>query len=357
MSKEINIADFAEWVNSLKAKIHTARNKLSFSINSQILELYWEIGREIAEKQQNSHWGSGFIEQIAGELKQEFPDITGFSRRNVYVILQWYKFYSAKYQFVPHRVAQIPWGHNRLIINKIKNIDEAEFYCRVTAENAWDRDTLEIQIENKYYLTAGNSTHNFENTLPAMQSQLAAQALKDPYNFDFLGLENDALEKAIEDELTKHIAKFLLELGKGFAFLGHQYKIEIGETDHFLDLLFYHVDLRCYVVIELKAGKFQPEYAGKLNYYLSAVDSQLRKEGDNSTIGILLCKKKKKIDVEYALRDINKPIGVSEYRLTDAIPDDFKPQLPSVKEIEEKLENYEKTKGNKELGFRKSRNT
>jgi predicted nuclease of restriction endonuclease-like (RecB) superfamily len=332
--------DFSEWVNSLKAKIHAARNKLAFSINSQVLELYWEIGRDIAEKQQNSHWGSGFIARIAVELKHEFPDITGFSRRNVYAMLQWYKFYSAKYQFVPHGVAQIPWGHNLLIISKIKNIDEAEFYCRATAHNAWDRDTLEVQIEDGYYSKVGRSSNNFENTLPATQSQLATQALKDPYNFGFLGLENDALEKAIEDELAKNITKFLLELGKGFAFLGRQYKIEIGDTDHFLDMLFYHVDLRCYVVIELKAGKFQPEYAGKLNYYLSAVDSQLRKEGDNSTIGIILCKMKNKIDVEYALRDINKPIGISQYELTNAIPENFKPNLPSVEEIENKLENF-----------------
>jgi predicted nuclease of restriction endonuclease-like (RecB) superfamily len=342
MNREIINADFVQWVNSLKAKIRAARNKLVFSINSQILELYWEIGQDIAEKQQNSHWGSGFIEQIAAELKHEFPDMTGFSRRNVYAILQWYKFYSAKYQFVPHHVAQIPWGHNRLIISRINDVDEAEFYCRAVAHNAWDRDTLEVQIDSKYYLRAGNSTHNFENTLPATQSQLAAQVLKDPYKFDFLGLENDALEKAIEDELIKHITKFLLELGKGFAFLGRQYKIEIGETDHFLDMLFYHVDLRCYIVIELKSGKFQPEHAGKLNYYLSAVDSLLRKEGDNLTIGIILCKKKNKIDVEYALRDIHKPIGVSEYKLTDAIPDDFKPNLPSVKEIEKRLDGYEK---------------
>jgi len=336
-------ADFLEWITSLKAKIHSARNKLAFSINSQVLELYWEIGRDIAEKQQNSGWGSGFIEQIAEELKHDFPEIKGFSRRNIYAILQWYKFYSEKYQFVPHHVAQMPWGHNRLIITKIKNIEEAEFYCRAVIQNAWDRDTLEIQIENKYYLTAGNSTHNFTNTLPAKQSELAIQTLKDPYNFDFAGLGNDALEKAIEDELTKNITKFLLELGKGFAFLGRQYKIEIGENDHFLDMLFYHVELRCYIVIELKAGKFIPEFAGKLNYYLSAVDSQLRKSGDNPTIGILLCKKKDKIDVEYALRDIHKPMGISEYILTNAIPENFKPQLPSVEEIERELEKRQTT--------------
>lgn len=217
--QNITTPDFFDWIAILKAKIQSARNKLAFSINSQVLELYWEIGRDISDKQQKSGWGSNFVEKIAEELKQDFPEIKGFSRRNIYAILQWYRFYSEKYQFVPQGVAQIPWGHNRLIITKVKNIDEAEFYCRAVVQNAWDRDTLEIQIENKYYLTAGNSTHNFENTLSAKQSELATQTLKDPYNFDFLGLENDALEKAIEDELTKNITKFLLELGKGFAFL------------------------------------------------------------------------------------------------------------------------------------------
>jgi predicted nuclease of restriction endonuclease-like (RecB) superfamily len=256
-------SDFLEWITALKTKIRSARNKLAFSINSQVLELYWEIGKDISEKQQNSGWGSGLIEQIAEELKHDFPEIKGFSRRNIYAILQWYKFYSEKYPLVPQVVAQIPWGHNRLIITKIKDVEEAEFYCRAVIQNAWDRDTLEIQIESNYYLTAGNSTHNFSNTLPAKQSELAIQTLKDPYNFDFAGLANDALE---------------------------------------------------------------------------AVDSQLRKSGDNPTIGILLCKKKNKIDVEYALRDIHKPMGISEYILTNAIPEDIKPQLPSVEELERELE-------------------
>ncbi|GHT69097.1 hypothetical protein FACS189452_09610 [Bacteroidia bacterium] len=341
MNNEIDKSEFGNWMALIKAKIQSARNKIAFSLNSQILELYWELGREIADKQLTSGWGSGFIEQIAIDLKHEFPDIKGFSRRNVYAILQWYKFYSAKYSFVPHGVAQIPWGHNRLIISKIKNIDEAEFYCQVTAQNAYDRDTLEIQIENGLYHKIGKSTHNFENLLPAKQLALASKMLKDPYNLDFLGLQDDALEKAIEDELTKNITKFLLELGKGFAFLGRQYKIEIGETDYFLDMLFYHVTLRCYIVIELKAGKFKPEFAGKLNYYLSAVDSQLKKNDDNPSIGILLCKKKDKIDVEYALRDMHKPMGISEYRLTDAIPEHIKTQLPSIEEIEQELERKE----------------
>ncbi len=204
-------SDFSEWIATLKNKIRSARNKLVFSVNSQVLELYWELGKDIAEKQQQSSFGSNFIEQISEELKRDFPEIKGFSRRNLYAILQWYKFYMTKYQFVPHRVAQIPWSHNRIIVSKIKDIEVAEFYVEETAKNAWDRDTLEIQIENKYHLKADISTHNFSNTLSAKQSELATQTLKDPYNFDFLGLENDALEKAIEDELIKNVTKFLLE--------------------------------------------------------------------------------------------------------------------------------------------------
>lgn len=339
MKQELKISDFGNWIIELKSKIHEAQRKIAYSINSQLIELYWEIGQSIAEKQENANWGSNFIEQVAVELKHEFPEIKGFSRRNLYAMCQWYNFYSKKYQFVPQPVAQIPWGHNRLIVTKIKDVEEAEFYCISTIENGWDRDTLEVQILNNLYKKAGKAINNFENTLPASQSKLVTQTLKDPYNFDFLGLHDDALERAIEDELTKHITEFLLELGKGFAFLGRQFKIEISETDYFIDMLFYHLELRCYVVIELKSGKFKPEHAGKLNFYLSAIDSQLRKPEDNPTIGILLCKSKDKIEVEYALRDINKPMGISEYRLTDAIPENFKTKLPSIEEIENEFEN------------------
>jgi len=337
MKDELNISDFSDWIIDLKSKIREAQRKIAFSINSQLIELYWYIGKSIAEKQAKANWGSNFIEKVSTELKHEFPQIKGFSRRNLYAMSQWYKFYSQKFQFVPQYVAQIPWSHNRLIISKVKNLEEAEFYCLKTIENSWDRDTLEVQISKNLFKKTGKAIHNFENTLPATQSKLVEQTLKDPYNLDFLGLEEDALEKAIEDELTKHITEFLLELGKGFAFLGTQFKIEISENDYFIDMLFYHVELRCYVVIELKSGKFKPEYAGKLNFYLSAVDSQLKKNHDNPTIGILLCKSKDKIEVEYALRDINKPMGISEYRLTDAIPENIRTKLPSIEEIENEL--------------------
>ena len=334
MSIDINTNEFYSWLNELKDKIHLARRKITYSINSQLLELYWEIGKEVSEKQANSTWGNNFIEKIATELKHEFPDIKGFSRRNIYAINQWYKFYSQKYQFVPQVVAQLPWGHNRLIITKVKSIEEAEYYCSKSIENNWKRDILEIQIDNNLFLRRELKDNNFSQVLPSDQTLLLNETLKDPYNFDFLGLQNDALELAIEDELVKNITKFLLELGRGFAFLGRQYKIEIGETDYFIDLLFYHTELRCYIVVELKAGKFKPEFAGKLNFYLSAVDSLLKKDLDNQSIGILMCKKKDKIEVEFALRDINKPMGITEYRLSDAIPEEIKTKLPSIEELE-----------------------
>ncbi len=337
MKKELDFSEYKNWISELKSKIHAARMKVAYSINSQLLEMYWQIGKDISEKQEKAKWGSKLIEQIAIELKHEFPEIKGFSRRNIYAIIQWYRFYSEKYQFVPQSVAQIPWGHNRLIITKVKNIDEAEFYCNEIIKKGWDRNTLEIQIENNYYSRLGIADNNFKQTLPEEQSKLATEILKDPYNFDFLGLHDDALEIAIENELIKNITRFLLELGKGFAFLGKQYKIEISENDYFIDLLFYHMELRCFIVIELKAGRFKPEFAGKLNFYLSAVDSQLKKQGDNPSIGILLCKKKDKIEVEYALRDINKPMGITEYKLTDSIPEDIKTKLPSIEELENEL--------------------
>lgn len=341
MENQLFNHDFSNWINELKKKVHHVRQKIAFSINSQLLELYWDLGREIDEKLNHANWGTNIIDKIAQELISEFPEIRGFSRRNLYAIRQWYKFYNQKYPFVPQAVAQIPWGHNRLIITKIKNIEMAEFYIEQCWQNGWDRETLENQISSNLFERLGNKSNNFKNTLAKTQQQLAVQIVKDPYNFDFLGLQEDALEKVIEDELTKHIAKFLLELGKGFAFVGKQFKIEISEKDYFIDMLFYHLELRAYIVIELKSGKFKPEYAGKLNFYLSAIDSQIKKETDNESIGILLCKSKDSIEAEYALRDINKPIGISEYKLTDCIPENLKYKLPTIEELENELKKLE----------------
>ena len=345
MSSSEHISDYTVWITSLKSKIKSARIKVALSVNSQLIALYWEIGKDLSEKAKNAGWGSGIIEQISIDLKHEFPEMKGFSRRNLYAVKQWYEFYHHSFEFVPQAVAQIPWGHNRLIVSRTSSTDEAIFYCQKTIENGWSREVLDVQLDKKLFARSSQSIHNFENTLPEHQSKIAVETLKDPYNFDFLGLHDEALEREIENELVTNITEFLLELGKGFAFVGRQYKIEISETDYFIDLLFYHLELRCYVVIELKAGKFKPEYAGKLNFYLSAVDTQLKKADDNASIGILLCKKKDKIEAEYALRDINKPMGISEYSLTQAIPDEIKTQLPSIEELENDLnEKMEKGK-------------
>lgn len=345
-NSKIDRSEYRDWIKSIKDKIHSAKNKVALTINQQLIELYWELGKDITTKISNSNWGSKVIDQISTDLKQEFPEMKGFSKRNLYAIRQWYLFYSEQFEFVPQPVAQLPWGHNRLIITKIKNVETALFYSKETIRNGWGRDLLEVQIADNLITRVGGKSDNFETTLPIQHSKIAKETLKDPYNFDFLGLENQALEREIENELTKNITDFLLELGKGFAFIGRQYKIEVSENEYYIDLLFYHLDLRCYVVLELKAGKFKPEYAGKLNFYLSAVDSLLKKDMDNPTIGILLCKKKDKIEAEYALRDMTKPMGISEYKLTEAIPENIKTKLPSIEELEDDLQEKINNSGN-----------
>ncbi|QQR98169.1 MAG: DUF1016 family protein [Sphingobacteriales bacterium] len=339
--QEIQSKQYHKWFETIKRKIKSAQLKAAVTVNTQLIELYWDLAKDIVNKQQEANWGDNVLEQLSTDLKLSFPDINGFSRRNLYAIRQWYLFYSTVFEFVPQAVAQIPWGHNRLIISKIKNTKEALFYSNATAENGWSREQLEISIKNKYYQAKGKSITNFQNTLPQLQSQLATETLKNPYNFDFLGLEDDALEREIENAMLQHITQFLLELGKGFAFVGRQYSLTVSDNEYFIDLLFYHLHLRCFVVVELKSGKFKPEYAGKLNFYLSAIDSQLKHEQDNPSIGLILCKHKDKIDAEYSLRDIQKPIGISEYKLTQALPKKFKSQLPTVEQLEIQLSKEE----------------
>jgi predicted nuclease of restriction endonuclease-like (RecB) superfamily len=332
--------EYVSWLTSLKKQITNARQKATLSLNAALIELYWNIGHEITEKEITADWGSGFIDRLSRDLINEFPDVKGFSRRNLYAIRQWYLFYSEIYSIVPQAVAQIPWGHNRLILGKTKDINEALWYANATVENGWARDTLELKIDKDEYHRTGKSLTNFQQTLPSIHSGLALETIKDPYIFDFLGLEDDAQERAIETALTGKITEFLLELGKGFAFVGRQYKLIVSDTEYFIDMLFYHLELRCYVVIELKAGKFKPEYAGKLNFYLSAVDTQIKRPDDNPSIGILLCKKKDKLEAEYSLRNINKPIGISDYSLTHAIPAELLSKLPTVTELEDELASH-----------------
>ena len=354
----------------IKQNIHSVQAKAALAVNTSLIQLYWNIGKMIAENQALFEGRNSYVSQLEKDLKAEFPDMKGFSRANLFFIRKFYRFYagdssveqlvrlnenpsieismqqavastgeSSVQQAVGLEVAllSIPWGHHIVIINKIKQIDEAFFYISQTLEHNWSRAILTMQIEQNLFARQGKAITNFKTTLPEQQALMATQILKDPYNFGFLTLEPKMQELDIEKQLIEHITKFLLELGKGFAFIGRQYPMAIGEKDYRLDLLFYHIRLRCFIVIDLKTEEFKPEYAGKMNFYLSAVDDLLKAETDQPSIGIILCKHKNKLEVEYALRGISKPIGVSEFTLTQALPAELKGTLPTVEEFENEL--------------------
>lgn len=345
MTELLKDKKYLDWIKSLKQKFRQVQLKAAVKVNNELLNFYWQLGKEIAQKQKETSWGDKLIDNLSKDLMAEFPEVKGFSRRNLMYIQKWYLFYSADSKLVQQAVAlitQIPWGHNLVIITKCKNVNEAIFYVQKTIENGWSRNVLIHQIEIKLYGRVGKAITNFDVTLPKPQSDLAIEITKDPYCFDFLTIGENYTEKELENSLLTHLTKFLLELGTGFSFLGRQYKLEIGDEEFFLDLLFYHVKLHCYIVIELKTGKFKPEYAGKLNFYISAIDTILKSEKDNPTIGILICKSKNNTIVEYALRDISKPIGVSEYKITKELPKEFKSSLPTIEEIERELEILER---------------
>ena len=370
--------EYKDWLIELKSKIRSTQIKASLAANATLVGFYWELGKMISEKE--SAWGSKLIERVAKDLQADFPAMKGFSERNIKYCRQFYQFYgsSIRQQAVAQiengtsaigqqavaqlenemksilqqpvaelkneisligqqAVDQIPWGHNIHIFTKAKSLEEAHFYIQQTIENGWSRDVLALQLKSKLYDRQGKAVSNFQKTLTEPQSDLAIQTLKDPYVFDFMTMTKPFQEKDIEQQLVSHIAKFLLELGKGFAFIGRQYHLLVGETDYYIDLLFYHVKLRCYVVIELKNTKFVPEYAGKLNFYLSAVDSLVKSDEDNPTIGIIMCRDKNNFETEFALRDINKPMGVSEFQLTEILPEELKSSLPTIEEIEQDL--------------------
>ncbi len=336
--------EYLQLLHKIKVRVRSAQIKAAISVNKELIGLYWDVGKMIAERQAKGRWGDSVVDMLAGDLRREFPDMKGFSRANIFNIRQWYLYYLTMDEKVQQLVRQLPWGHNMVIVNKIKDPTEAVFYLTETARNNWSRNVLIHQIESGLYLRKGKVLHNFEATLPAPQSDLARQTLKDPYIFDFLSLSEEAQEREIEKELTKHITKFLLELGAGFSFVGSQYPLEISGKDYYIDLLFYHLKLRCFVIIELKAGEFKPEYAGKLNFYLSAIDKTLKREGDKSSIGIILCKSKDKVIAEYALKDMSKPMGVSEYKIVRAIPEKLKTSLPTIDELEKELSETRKDK-------------
>lgn len=346
---------YKKWVVELKDKIRTTQIKAAMTVNRELLNLYWELGREICEKQEKANWGEGLIDQLAKDLSTAFPGVKGFSPRNLLYIRKWYRFYRSS-EIVPQVVAEmekapqtegvviaqqvvaeIPWGHNVHIITKCSDVQEALFYVRETVKNNWSRAVLVGQIESKLYERQGKAIQNFQLAIPGPQADLARETLKNPYNFDFLMLGKEAGERDLEDALTAHIQKFIMELGQGFAYMGRQFPIDVGGDVFHLDLLFYHTRLRCYVIVELKATEFKPEYAGKLNFYLNVVNAQLKHPQDQPSIGILLCKTPNKIMVEYALENIANPLGVAEYQIMNAIPDNLKGDLPSIEELEQEL--------------------
>ena len=383
--KKINTEDYIIWLKDIKSRIHQSQIKAAVKINTEMLNMYWDLGEMIIKKQSETKWGDGLIDQLSKDLNSEFPSMKGFSYRNLSYIRKWVLFYTnIDYSFVPQLVAElnqkypqivkqlqlidnnklikvsqvvrlntgekknkllivpqlvalIPWGHNREIITKCRDIKEALFYVTETIKNNWSRAVLVHQIESGLYLRQGKAITNFELTLPKPQSDLAREIIKDPYNLDFITLAPEARERDLENALIENLTKFLLELGAGFAFLGKQYHLEISGKDFYIDLLFYHIKLRCFIVIDLKIDEFKPDYAGNINFYLSAIDDILKTDMDNPSVGIILCKSKDKIIVEYALRDIKKPIGVSEYRLTNILPDNLKDSLPNIEELEKEL--------------------
>lgn len=334
-------AEYKLWLNDLKGKIRSTQIKAAIAANSTLIAFYFELGRAIAEKQ--SKWGSKFLENLSRDLNSEFPGWKDFQFRILKRVNYSFEYCTISSQAVNQLIFQLPWGHIKLLITKIKNTEAANFYIHQTIENGWSRDLLDIQINTNLFERQGKAITNFETTLPKPMSDLAHQTLKDPYIFDFLSLDIGHREKDVENQLIQHISKFLLELGKGFAFIGNQYHIQVGENDYYIDLLFYHAKLKCYVVIELKNSKFKPEYTGKLNFYLSAIDSLIKDKTDNPTIGILLCKDKSNIEAEFALRGLNKPIGISEINIVNNIPENLKSSLPTIEEIEAEFSDSEQS--------------
>ena len=322
-------------VEQVKQVILTAQHKASLSLNQGLVLMYYRIGQRINE---HKEWGNKFIDNLAKDIRISFPRAKGYSVRNLKYMAKFAQEYPDE-QFVQTVSAQIPWSHNIAILNKVNDLDERIWYIKKTVENGWSHAVLVHQIESKLYerQALAEKVSNFEARRMAPHSELAVQTMKDPYIFDFIPFKEQMVERAIEEALVKDITKLLLELGTGFAFLGHQYQLNVGGDDFYIDLLFYNLNLRSYVVIELKTGEFKPEYAGQLNFYLSAVDGTLKKDGDNPSIGLLLCKSKNNLVAEYALKDISKPMGVSEYRITSHLPEELKEQLPSIEDFQKRI--------------------
>ena len=327
---------YADWLADLKSHIHSAQQRATLAVNRELVLLYWQIGRDILTRQSVQGWGAKVIERLAQDLRVAFPDMKGFSPRNLKYMRAFAQAWPEA-EFVQQAAAQLPWFHLCTLLDKLKTREERDWYLAQTVKHNWSRNILGMQIETRLLERSGKAVTNFEFSLPKPQSDLARQSLKDPYRFDFLGLTDKAQEREIENALVKHVTEFLLELGAGFAFVGRQVLLDVGGDEFFIDLLFYHLKLRCYVVIELKAGKFKPEHLGQLGFYLTAVDAQIKHPQDGPTIGLLLCRSQNKVVAEYALRNNAQPLGVAEYQLLESLPAELQTSLPSIEQIEREL--------------------
>ncbi|MHB9028779.1 MAG: PDDEXK nuclease domain-containing protein [Candidatus Latescibacterota bacterium] len=368
---------YRDLLGDIKSRVRQAQHRAALSANAEMILMYWDIGRMIFARQQLEGWGAGVIPRLAADLKNELPEQKGFSETNLKRMVQFSREYSglgeigarpapqldsadsaspkgaqpapllasggvlsqpeANLVFPLELILGLPWFHHVILIQKLKVLPTRLWYARQAIEQGWSRDTLLDQIKNRAHERHGTAVTNFTSTLPEAHAAIAQSLLKDPYLFDFLTLEEPFHERELETGLLLHIQKFLLELGRGFAFVGRQHRLEISDREFFLDLLFYHLRLRCFVVVDLKKGEFKPEYAGKMNFYCSAVDDLLRHEHDAPTIGMILCQTKDRIFAEYALRDIHKPIGVADYELTRALPKELASSLPSIEDLEAEL--------------------
>lgn len=329
MTHDFSLPDgFAEWLGDLKERIRAARQRAAFAVNTELLALYWQIGREIADRQETQGWGAKVIERISQDLRIAFPDMTGLSKRNL-AYMRAFAMAWPDPEFVQQPAAQIPWAHHQVLLDKFDDAEPRLAYAAAAVEHGWSRSVMSLHIEGRTLERSGRAISNFERTLPPEASDLAREIVKDPYNFEFLGVGGEARERDIEQALVDHVTQFLVELGVGFAYVGRQVSLEVGGEDFFIDLLFYHLRLRCYVVIELKAGKFRPEHLGQLNFYLAAVDGEMAHPDDAPTIGILLCQSRNQVVAEYSLRGSMQPLGIAEYQLLAS--------LPSVERLQQEL--------------------
>jgi predicted nuclease of restriction endonuclease-like (RecB) superfamily len=337
MSIDLTSGDYDSFLQGLKERIRNAQTRAALAVNRELVLLYWHIGREILMRQQELGWGAKVVPKLAKDLKVAFPEMKGFSRTNLLYMRSFAEAYPDE-EIVQQTAGLIPWFHNCTLLDKVKDPEERLWYIQQTIEHGWSRHVLIQRLESGIYQRQGiNVLTSFSQTLPQPQSDLAQQILRDPYNFDFLNLGQDAQERELEAALIQHIREFLLEMGVGFAFIGSQYPLQVSGKDYRIDLLFYHFRLHCFVVVDLKTVEFEPEFSGKMNFYVSAVDDLLRSPIDNPTIGIILCKTQDNTVVEYALRDVNKPIGISTFQLKNALPESLKGNLPTIAELESQL--------------------